>query len=80
MIMAEWISVKNKVPKLDTEVIVATKSKVFSAMRRRKLIKNRWEIFWTNAVWGFEPMERYTGNVLYWMPLPEPPEQIKERF
>lgn len=78
--MAEWISVKNRLPKLDTEVIVATKSKVFSAMRRKKFIKNRMEIFWTNAVWGFEPMEIYTGKVLYWMPLPEPPEQIKNDF
>lgn len=74
--MAEWISVKNRLPKLDTEVIVATKSKVFSAMRKRK---NRSEIIWTNAVWEFEPMEKYTGKVLYWMPLPEPPT-IKERF
>mgnify|MGYP003314146102 CR=1 FL=1 len=70
--MAEWISVKNRLPKLDTEVIVATKSKVFSAMRKRK---NYSEIIWTNAVWEFEQMERYTGKVLYWMPLPEPPEQ-----
>ena len=75
--MGEWISVKNRLPKLDTEVIVATKSKVFSAMRKRK---NRSEIIWTNAVWEYEPMEIFTGKVLYWMPLPEPPEQIKERF
>ena len=69
--MGEWISVKNRLPKLDTEVIVATKSKVFSAMRKRK---NRSEIIWTNAVWEFEAMEIYTGKVLYWIPLPEPPE------
>jgi hypothetical protein len=69
--MAEWISVKNRLPKLDTEVIVATKSKVFSAMRKRI---NYSEIIWTNAVWEFEQMERYTGKVLYWMPLPEPPK------
>ena len=41
----EWISVKDRLPKLNTD-----------------------------AVWGFEPMEKYTGKVLYWMPLPEPPK------
>lgn len=76
--MAEWIDVKERLPKLDTEVIVATKSKVFSAMRRRKIIKMRNEIYWTNAVWGFEPIEQYTGKVLYWQPLPEHPNR-KER-
>ena len=77
--MAEWIDVKERLPKIDTEVIVATNSKVFSALRIRKYTKNRHEIFWTNAVWGFEPMEKYTGKILYWMPLPEPPT-IKERL
>lgn len=72
--MGEWISVNERLPILDTEVIVATKSKVFSAMRIRKFIKMRNKIFWTNAVWRFEPMEKYTGKVLYWMPLPEPPK------
>jgi hypothetical protein len=74
--MGEWISVKERLPKLDTEVIVATKSKVFSAIRRRKIIKMRNEIFWTNAVWKYEPMEKYTGKILYWQPLPEPPKDL----
>ena len=74
--MGEWILVKNRVPKLDTTVIVATESNVFPAMRRRK---NRFsEIFWTNAVWKYEPMEIFTGKVLYWQPLPEHPNR-KER-
>lgn len=70
--MGEWISVKNRVPKLDTTVIVATETNVFPARRIRK---NRSEIFWTNAVWGYEPMEIHTGEVLYWQPLPEHPNK-----
>lgn len=65
-----WISVKDRLPKLDTEVIVATKSKVFSALRKKL---ERYQ-YWTNAVWDFKPMEKYTGKVLYWMPLPKPPK------
>ena len=74
--MREWIDVKNRLPKLDTIVIIATKSNVFPAMRKRI---NRDEIIWTNAVWDYEPIELYTGKVLYWQPLPEHPNTRTER-
>lgn len=67
----EWISVKDRLPKLDTPVIVATAcGKVFEARRIRKNRKH----YFTNAVWGYEPMETNTGKVCYWQPLPEPPK------
>ena len=67
----EWISIKDRLPKLATPVIVATAcGNVFEAARIRKNRKH----YWTNAVWEYEPMEIKTGKVTYWQPLPEPPK------
>lgn len=72
--MAEWIGVKHKLPKLDVSVIVATESMVFCAMRRKYGRK----IFWTNAVWHYQPIEDFTGKILFWQPMPEHP--YKDNF
>ena len=67
----EWISVNDRLPKLDEFVIVATKSVVFSAVRKRFDRKH----LWTNAVWGYQPIEQFTGKILYWQPYPELPQK-----
>lgn len=69
----EWHDVKKCLPKLDKVVIVATKDNVFPAVRIRK----NGQQFWTNAVWGFKPMESHTGKVLYWCHLPVHPMAIR---
>ena len=73
--MGEWISVKERVPKLDTPVIISTKcGNVFEAVRIRK----NGRTYWTNSVWKWSPnMCEHTGPITHWMPFPEPPNELK---
>jgi hypothetical protein len=71
----KWIDIKatNFYPPLQTEVIVcrANQGKSFSAFRvKDKLTK---EIYWTNAVWNYQPIppSLEDSGITHWMPMPD---------
>lgn len=64
--MPEWISVKDRLPEEDRKVLVWADNRFSIA-----------EIYDKDMLTG-EPVWSYTGigcDPLYWMPLPEPPDE-----
>ncbi len=59
----QWISVKDRLPEIDTYVIWVTESGFM-------FIK---EIDKDDGAWWKEKTA-YSGNITHWMPLPEPPK------
>lgn len=61
----EWISVKEDLPLLNTDVLVFDKSnKIFIAYRKSLY-----------GIWHWVDADGEESDVLYWMPLPEPPKE-----
>lgn len=69
-----WISVKDKLPRDCERVIVYMERDAWDRkgkFRRKKDIEKGWQI---DGVWHVDGCSRVLG--LYWMPLPEPPEEV----
>ena len=60
--LPKWISVKDRLPE-DIDVLMVVCGTVIQGSSRR-------DSFYINDVW---PLDK--GDVTYWMPLPEPPEE-----
>ena len=78
----KWISVKDRLPDNDNEVITAYKIDDEKAMKKRKgklFVKTG---NWTGSRWisVWDEYKSYATEeeVLYWMPLPEPPKEVSE--
>ena len=67
----EWVSVKDRLPEQGVYVLGFRPDAVFDKNKITKLGKTQFE----NAEWLFEGIERVT----HWMPLPEPPKQLKDK-
>ena len=61
--MSEWISVKDRLPKIDEEVLVCF-TDGFNQIK--------FGVAWTISIDGWSGY--FGGNITHWMPLPEPPE------
>lgn len=74
-----WISVKDRLPENDNEVITAYKIDDKKAMKKRKgklFVKaGNWTGYSWISVWDEYACGAYDEEVLYWMPLPEPPKE-----
>ena len=67
--MAEWISVKDKLPEVGVKVLV------YSAEN-----KNDYEVgAYSDTYRGFFVRRFWYENITHWQPLPEPPRTPKER-
>ena len=65
--MPEWISVNDRLPERTESVLVATaEGKIHLTT-----------FFPASRIEGMFPAKFLTKNVLYWMPLPELPEELK---
>ena len=64
--MAEWISVKDRLPEPE-KLVIATNGSIVLEMYRQ--IFNM-EMAWTR--YGIK-LEDFYGPITHWMPLPEPP-------
>lgn len=65
--MSEWISTKDRLPEDFVPVIVARHVKKGEPLKVEEgiyLVNNYWKVYGTQ-----------TKKVLYWMPMPEPPEE-----
>lgn len=59
-----WISVKDRLPKEKVWVLCLCRAGIREVLR------------WQNGQWYHDPQHAYFESfVLYWMPLPEPPEE-----
>jgi hypothetical protein len=66
--MAEWISVKDRLPNKDTEVLCCS-------VRGDLFIGKYLEAIYTEDVYVFVDTNRWDArSVTHWMPLPEPPK------
>lgn len=63
--MAEWISVKDRLPEEDTDVLIF--SRKFKICTIGRCMKSSWGRWWTTNHAG-------CANITHWMPLPEPPK------
>lgn len=61
--MTSWISVKDKLPHLSTDVLMWQKGVIIP--RIGFYVDGSWWDFWS---------DRRVQNVTHWMPLPEPPQ------
>ena len=75
----KWISVKDRLPKNDNEVITAYKIDDEKAMKKRKgklFVKTgNWTGYRWISVWDEYKSYATEEEVLYWTPLPEPPKE-----
>ena len=70
--MGEWISVEDRMPPIDTEVLVFSHGN----MRVCSLIrpdKETADVVWEDA-YGYWDDDEGVAAVTHWMPLPEPPK------
>ena len=78
--MSEWISVKDRLPKRDANVMCITPTR-WIHIGRYQGDKFENAIFFRR--WGYDKKigaERYIPTeVTHWMPLPEPPKETEER-
>lgn len=76
-----WISVKDGLPENDNEVITAYKIDDEKAMKKRNgklFVKTgNWTGYRWTSVWDEYKAYAIEEEVLYWMPLPEPPKTEK---
>lgn len=75
--MAEWISVKERLPEQEGWYLVYTMpDKKYKSVNKAEFCKgyewNNFETYWRGA-------GGHWGNVAFWMPLPKPPRTPKER-
>lgn len=64
--MGEWISVKDKMPEHNQEVII-TGTSLENTFVHGAVYSKKWNCFYsTDSI-------RYDTSVTYWMPLPQPP-------
>lgn len=65
--MNEWISVKDRLPEKDVEVLVYTRNRFVSTLDHEDI-----DYLEENG-----KFHRYNGNqyISHWMPLPEPPKE-----
>lgn len=69
----EWISVKDRLPELNIEVLCFNGSKRFGAYTLAELVTDSLgEMGW--HVFGLHEYDAGFGCVTHWMPLPEPPK------
>jgi hypothetical protein len=65
----EWISTKERLPELNTKVLVFKKNGGLFQMEYFSI--DGAEFFW----WGFGEWHNQTRQITHWMPLPKPPEK-----
>lgn len=77
--MTDWISVKDRLPPLNKEVIVCRAGQKCSFTACRKDYGG--EQHWTNAIWHDMPIWpiETDGDITHWMPLPEPPKEGNDK-
>lgn len=77
--VGKWISVKDRMPEGDNEVITAYKIDDEKAMKKRKgklFVKTgNWTGYRWISVWDEYKAHAFEEEVLYWMPLPKPPKE-----
>lgn len=64
----EWISVKDRMPEPNTQVLGWYKDNPFSKFCPEV-------VSWNGNGWVFVYGRRYVTAVTHWMPLPEPPKE-----
>ena len=70
----EWISVKDRLPELDTWVLAySTKNDLIACSFRT--IGNHFPIIWNLLSSGCGCCDSDLGDVTHWMPLPDKPNQ-----
>lgn len=67
----QWIPVTERMPQEHQIVVGWTKYNPFSRYREEV-------VTWNGKGWVFVYAQRYVTNVKYWMPLPEPPEEVQK--
>ena len=66
--MAEWISVKDRLPE-QMKKVLTTVEYDFNGKHYRHL-----KIAYYDGNGKWEPLSRQTDEITHWMPLPDPPE------
>ena len=71
--MGEWISVEDRLPPIDTEVLVFSHGNisVCSLVQTDKEVR---DVVWED-VYGYWDDDEGVAAVTYWMPLPKPPKE-----
>jgi len=72
--MSEWISVKDRLPELHQEVIVAIFFKWSDSTSGCRIILAALVPDSKGSVWSVHKYDGWVDEVHYWMPLPKPPE------
>ena len=67
----EWISVEDRLPKYQTNVLLWSGNFVFTGLITPEDPEELYAI-WDQVNDGFEPINN--EDITYWMPLPEPPK------
>lgn len=79
--MSEWISVKDRLPDIGERVLVCAVSKnsgapltIITEMSDTNWLDNRLKI----ELYWMPPFQYFLSNyeIIHWMPLPEPPEEV----
>jgi hypothetical protein len=73
----QWISVKDRLPKLHQEVIVAIFFQYSDLSPGRHVVLAALVPDSKGAVWSIHKYDGWVVEIHYWMPLPEPPEEEK---
>jgi len=73
----EWISVKDKLPEIGSEVIVLKNDGNVTALARYIRYEGAKEYFWDNFYGGSNLCLQ--ESITHWMPLPNPPKEGVER-
>ena len=68
--MNEWVSVKDRLPKIGEEVLVFSGKSIDVYAFNVMCGENIWE----DERWRW----CYVEDIDYWMPLPEPPKEVEE--
>jgi len=72
-----WISIKDKLPEIEKYVLVCYKNNVFQGYLDEWEHDNCWYIFSGSFTLDEVDYNIKLDEVTHWMPLPEPPEELK---
>ena len=79
--MAEWISVKDRLPNIDIDVVIFAVGKSDLFENKVAITHRYYPMRWWNKeseyIDWLQPWQYFTANyeITHWMPLPEPPKE-----